>query len=433
MATVPASLSTAPQTSNVSLKAGGAVVLALRLAAAGAMFGLHIVLARTLGVGGYGVYAFAIAWMQGMAVFGRAGLESTSLRQIAEYRVREEKAKLAGFLRWSRRVNLSFSLLSAVVLAALAIFVVGPTGSTTRAAMLLGTAAIPLMTSRQVQEARLRAVHHVWQSLIGPALWPALMALFLFVGVSRFGWNASPHGAIGLQVAALLVCSLLTLTFVRRSPLAEISHADASSSVSIWRRTAFTFLAFETVILLRGRTSVVIAGMMIDTDTAGIFGAAERFADVVTLGVVSINMFAAPHFASLHASGQKEELRSLVRSSQSLGLLFAVPVASVVVVFGRPLLELLSEGFAEGYPLMVIMLASVTIGALAGPAAYVLSMSGRERVVLHGAMLCMVVNLVLSFALAAFYGATGLAITHLATMVVWTAYMLRHLRRFLAD
>ena len=206
------------------------------------------------------------------------------------------------------------------------------------------------------------------------------MAIFLLVGVSAIEWQATPAGAIGLQIVALVLCSLLTFTFVRKSPLAEASAVDTATNASIWRRTSLTFLAFETVILLRGRTSVVIAGMMIDTDTAGIYGAAERFAEVVTLGVVSINMFAAPHFASLHASGQKDELRRLVRGSQYLGLLFAIPVALALVVFGKPLLGLLSEGFVRGYSLLVVMLASVSIGALAGPAAYVLAMSGRERV-----------------------------------------------------
>lgn len=427
MATVPASLS-APRSSRLSLRSGAAIVLTLRFVAAGAMLALQLVLARTLGVTGLGAYVIAIAWVQAMAVFGRAGLENTSLRHVAEHRTRDEPELLAGFMTWSRRASLVASLLSAALLVVLTLVFIAPNDPITRPALLLGALALPLLTTRQIQEARLRAVHHVWQSMIGPALWPALLTVCVLIAVSLCGWEATAAGTIGLLVAVLAVCSLITFGFVRRSPTAALT-SDVRQTV--WRRTALTFLAFDAVILLRGRTSVIIAGMMIDTETAGIFAVAEKFAEVVGLGVVSINMFAAPHFASLYAAGQRAELRDLIKGSQQLGLLFAVPVALMLALLGRPLLGLLDEAYVVGYPLMVMMLASVTIGSLAGPAAYVLAMSGKERITLNGAILCMVINLSLSFTLAPLYGATGLAVTHLVTMIVWTGYMLWHLRKFL--
>ena len=446
MASVPANLSP-PRTRSISLTGGGAMVLALRLATAGAMFVLQIVLARALGVSGYGIYAFATACLQAMAVFGRAGLESTSLRQISEHRTKDEPHLLASFLTWSRRTSLIASLLAAAFLIACTFLLIPAEDALTRHCLLLGAVALPFLTTRQIQEARLRAVHHVWQSLIGPALWPTVLTALLLLTVFLLHREITASDAVALQIAALAVCSVLTWTFVRNSPLSEVAKEQSGKGAkaadsplcssaplplcpSRWRRTALTFLAFDAVILLRGRTSVIIAGMLIDTDTAGIFAAAERFAEVVTLGVASINMFAAPHFASLHAAGRRDELQALVRSSQSLGLLFAVPCAVALVIFGRPLLQLLDPGFVAGYPWLLIMLASVTIGSLAGPAAYVLAMSGRERTILNGAMLCMVVNLVLSFTLATLCGPTGLAITHLTTMIVWTIYMLWQLRIF---
>jgi O-antigen/teichoic acid export membrane protein len=432
MSSVPVSL-TSRRTSRLSLAGGGAVVMGLRLATAAGMFALQVVLARALGVSGFGVYAFAMAWVQALAVFGRAGLDSTSLRQVAEYRTRDESALLAGYLHWSRRTSLLASGLTAAALILLAVTLVGPSEPATRGCLLLGAVALPLLTFRQIQEARLRAVHHVWQSLAGPAVWPLLLAALLLIVTRWGGWQATPGGAIGLQIVALGMCLAMTTWFVRCSPACRpLSTAvEMESQAQAWRKTALTFLAFDAVILLKGRTSVVIAGMLIDTDTAGIYAAAERFAEIVTLGVVSLNMFAAPHFASLHAAGRREELREMVRGCQFIGLLFAIPCAIVLALFGRPLLGLLDQGFVAGYPLLLILVGSVAIGSLSGPAAYVLAMSGGERTALHGAMLCMVVNLVLSFTLATFYGAMGLAITYLVTTIVWTVYMLWHLRQHL--
>jgi O-antigen/teichoic acid export membrane protein len=430
MSSVPVPLASR-RASRLSLAGGGAVVMGLRLVTAAGMFGLQIVLARSLGVSGFGIYAFAMAWVQALAVFGRAGLENTSLRQVAEYRTRDETALLAGYLHWCRRTSLLASGLAAAAVIVLAVTLIGPNEPATRGCLLLGAAALPLLTFRQIQEARLRAVHHVWQSLAGPAVWPLLLTGLLLIATGWGGWQATPGGAIALQILAVGACLAMTTWFVHTSPACRPQTGDVQLQTQTWRRTALTFLAFDAVILLRGRTSVVIAGLLIDTDTAGIYAAAERFAEVVTLGVVSINMFAAPHFAALHAAGRREELRELIRGSQWIGLLFAIPCAVALALFGRPLLGLLDAGFVAGYPLLLILVSSVAIGSLAGPAAYVLAMSGGERTTLHGAMLCMVVNLVLSFTLATFYGALGLAITHLVTMLVWTGYMLWHLRRYL--
>lgn len=430
MATVPAVLSPR-RVSAVRLRSGGALVLAMRLTAAAALFGLQVLLARSLGDSGYGLYAFAMAWVQGMAVFGKAGLENTTLRQIPGCQAADAEDRLAAFLAWSRRRSLITSLLASVLLVLLTVTVIGPHHPGARTPLLIGSVALPLLTMRQIHEARLRAVHRVWQSLVGPAAWPLLMALILLLFLLSDRWHLTPAGAIGIQAVALAACSLLVVHFLRQAlPSAAAPHTVGEVPTAAWQKASLTFLAFDAVILLRGRTSVIIAGMLIDTDTAGVYAIAEKIAEVVTLGVVSINMFAAPHFASLHASGQRNQLRELIRGSQYLGLLFAVPCAAVLAVFGRSFLGLIGPGYIAGYPYLVIMLASVTIGSLAGPAAYVLAMSGRERVILHGAILCMVINLAGSFSLATLYGATGLAVTHLITMLVWTLFMLWHLRAF---
>ena len=430
MATVPATLNPRPA-SRVSLKSGGAVVLTLRLVTVGAALLMQLTLVRVIGDSGFGVYAFAMAWVQALAVFGRAGLENTSLRQIAESRSQDEPAVMAGFMAWSRRTSLITSLMAAVVLIVATVTFIAPNDPITRPTLLLGAVSLPILTLRQFREAQLRAVHHVWQSMLGPAVWPTLLILFL-VGAQFLDQRMTPADVMGLQLVVLVVCFLLVWKLTRRSPLAGISTDRIEQRQTHWRRTAMTFLAFDAVILLRGRTSVIIAGMMIDTDTAGVFAAAERIAEVVALGVVSINTFAAPHFAALHAAGRREELRDLIRGSQQLGLLFAVPVAIGFIVFGQSLLGLYDISFQAGYPWLVIMTISTAIGALAGPAAYVLAMSGKERITLYGSIVCMVCNLVLSFGLTPFFGATGLAVTHLVTMAVWTVYMLWHLRQHMS-
>src|SRR5437764_8642629 len=61
-----------------SLSRNGAVALSIRIVGAAGMLLCHVILARSLGVTGFGEYAQAIAWMQVLCVFGKAGLDNAS-------------------------------------------------------------------------------------------------------------------------------------------------------------------------------------------------------------------------------------------------------------------------------------------------------------------------------------------------------------------
>lgn len=405
----------------------------LRLMISGLMFGLQMVIARVLGLSEYGTYAFVMAWVQMLVVVGKFGVDSASLRYIAAHHACGETALLAGFLRWSERLTLFVSGLVGLGLALSVPLLVPAERQSLRISFWLGALLIPVTVAQAMRLYQLRAVKHIWQSLVTVAVWPALAAaLASIVFVLSEGPVSSPL-MVMIQFLAIAAC-WGTATWLRsRSPLAAVSGVPGDTRKREWLRTSVTFLGVAFVVHLKDQMGVVLAGLLIDTDAAGIFAIAERFAGVALLGIESLNLFTAPRFAALHATGQIAALRQLVHQSRTMGLAFAIPVSAAVWGASHGLLGLIEPGFQAGGEILVVMLLAAIVRASAGPIAYALSMSGGERITLLASILGVAVNLAVSVLLFPWFGLMALALAQLLTNVVWAVYLTSRLKRVLSE
>jgi len=401
----------------------GAVVLGLRLMISGLMFGLQMIIARVLGLSEFGVYAYAMAWVQTLTVVGKFGVDSASLRYVAAHLARGETSLLSGFLRWSEQLTRRVSLLLAVGLAILVPLLVSADQPTLRMSLWLGALLMPVIVAQAMRQSQLRAVGQIWQSLVLIAVWPALaasIASILFVALN--GRVSSPM-IIAAQLVSVTVCWGLATWWRSRTPLGAVTKVPGDTRKHDWSRTSLTFVCVAVAVHLKDHMGVMLGGMMMDTDAAGVLAMAERFAGVALLGVESLNLYTAPKFAAMHAKGETDELWSLVRSCRLIGLAFAVPVALAVWLLSFPLLGLIETGFQAGRPVLAVLLIGAIVRATAGPVAYALSMSGRERITLVSTLLGMGVNLVMSLLLMPRFGLMGLAMASLLTNIVWAIFI----------
>ena len=396
------------------------MALAIRIAGAGGMFLSHIVLARSLGVVGFGEYSLAIAWLQVLTVAGKLGLDNTSLRYVAEYVTRNETGKLSGFIQASTQASLLASTTVASVVIALVFLFRTTIGESLSGCLIVAALMIPLVSLRQIQEASLRGVGRLFESQISTVVWPVLLSLLATVA-----WQTSSSGISSLTAAILHLIAVVTVSIMVYQ--FQRQHAASGDPVSVsdscrqqWKNTAMAFLFAEGLIALKSRACVAMAGMLLDRESVGLYGAMEKFADVSVLASQSLGLIIAPQFASLYAAGRYPEMRRLMRQGQFLGLAFTLPVALGVAIFGEYLFVLLGPGYRAGWSVLMTLLASACIAAFSGPAAYVLQMTGRERTMLVITAASAATNILLSLLLMPAYGIMGLGISQMATSLVWT-------------
>ena len=84
-----------------------------------------VVLARLLGVEGFGVYAFCMAVSQMLAVFAMLGMQQLVVREFAAYRTQGAYALMRGLLRRARQSILLASVALMLLIGTVAYFAAG--------------------------------------------------------------------------------------------------------------------------------------------------------------------------------------------------------------------------------------------------------------------------------------------------------------------
>src|SRR5215471_1648330 len=77
-----------------------------------------LLLTRSLGASEYGVYAYALAWVNFLCIPALLGLDRVLIRDVAAGQVESEWGLMRGLLRWSNAVVLGFSLTIALLAGA---------------------------------------------------------------------------------------------------------------------------------------------------------------------------------------------------------------------------------------------------------------------------------------------------------------------------
>ena len=304
---------------------------------------------------------------------------------------------------------------------------------------------IPLVSLRQIQEARLRGIGRLFESQIGTAIWPWVLCLLAGLAWVVLSAGIPSWFAAALHLISITIVSLLVFLFCRQSPLdsdplsadgtaprqwrsqrrqrraIEVQQAARELCRRRWKQTAMAFLFAEILIVMKSRACVALAGMFLDRESVGLYGAMEKFADVSVLASQSLGLVIAPQFAALYAAGRFPEMRRLMKQGQILSLCTTLPVALVVAFFGDWVFVLLGPGYREGWAVLMALLASACIASFSGPAAYVLQMTGHERTMLIITAASAATNILLSLLLMRSCGLLGLGIAHMATSLVWMA------------
>jgi O-antigen/teichoic acid export membrane protein len=132
---------------------------------------------------------------------------------------------------------------------------------------------------------------------------------------------------------------------------------------------------------------------------------------LVLIGFVSyaVSAASAHRFSAYHVAGERAKLADFVAGTIRWTFWPSLALAVALIIVGRPLLALFGPGFADGYPLMFVLVVGLLARASVGPAERLLSMQGEQRTsaaVYAGAF---AVNLVLCLILIPRFGLIGAA------------------------
>lgn len=153
----------------------------VKVGGAGILFGLHVLLARLLGVTQYGIYIYVLTWVNVLVIASLLGSNTALVRFVAVYKVQEKWGLLRGIVRRSTQCVFILSLLIGGIGGIVVWFLRNRIGHHEAAAFGVALISLPLLALVRLREASLRALKRVVQSqlpimIIRPLLLAAILS-----------------------------------------------------------------------------------------------------------------------------------------------------------------------------------------------------------------------------------------------------------------
>ena len=385
-------------------------------------FAANLVLARVLGASTYGIYAYALAWMNLIAVPATFGMDNVLVRDVSAYRTREQWRHLSGLLWWSNGAALLFSLLLAGAAAiAVAMFMESPVQ---RTALWIALAALPVAALTRLRKGALRGLQHVVvgqlpEQIIRPVL---LMALLGGTYAILRQPIAAPL-AVAFYVCASGIAFAVGAWMLRARLPNSVTKAASTFETKAWMRSALPFMLIGGMKVLNKRTDIVMMGILSTNQEVGIYKIASRGGTLVVMLFYAFSTAVAPRISELYASGEIEKLQRIAVKGARTVFALTIPIAGGLVLLGDWFLLLFGREFTAGYLVLVILSFGQLSNLVAGVVGILLNMTGHERAVATGMGISAALNIALNAALIPLMGMEGAATATAISQVIWNGLL----------
>ena len=410
------------------LARGGTEAFVIRAIGIGIAFGVQVLVARVIGSAQYGIYVVVVSWLGILALFGTMGLDTVVTRFVAAYQARKEWNSLRGVLCLANRLSLAASLLTATVASFLVWLLCD--NPNLRYAFWIGCASLPVLVLISIRRAALQALKYIVQAILPEAIiHPLTFGLLVCLAVLILPAPLAAPQVMALSlVSALSILGITTWWLCQRMP-GPARSVKPKFRTSEWVTVAFPLFFISGMLIILSRTDIVMIGAITGTEAAGFYSVAARIAELVVFSLNAVNTIAAPIISQLYSTSQHSELQRIVSLAAKGVFLTVVPVAIIIVLFGKMILGLFGPKFIIAYVPLLILLSGQILNALTGPVGSLMTMTGYERqaawIIGTGAG----TNIALNAVLIPIWGIIGAAIATAFTTVLWNVAMLIFVRR----
>jgi len=393
---------------------------------------IGVLLARALGASAFGIYAYAFAWITLLKVPTTLGLPALVTREVTVYHARRNWGSLRGLLTRANQAVLGLSLLL-VVLAGGASWLLAdrfenPQALTT---FWLALALLPLFGLDTLRGAALRGLHRVLLgqasgAVVRPALFLVMIGGIILVGDG----SLTPGLAMGLQIVAVGCAFALGAVWLLRNLPPEVRGAAPVYESRAWAGSALPFLFIGGLNVVNGQTDIIMLGFFGTSADVGVYRVVCIGAGLVIFAMSAANVVLGPSIARLHAEGNRTRLQRVLTRSARMIVLYALPVALTLILFGGWLLAgIFGPDYAAGASALAILAAGQLLNAATGSVGVLLNMTGHERDAAKGAAAAAFLNVVLNAVLIPLWGIEGAALASAASLITWNILLAVLVRR----
>jgi len=165
---------------------------------------------------------------------------------------------------------------------------------------------------------------------------------------------------------------------------------------------------------------IVLLSKFTTFETVAYYAAAVKIATVTSLVLLSVNIIAGPKIAEFYTNNDKEALKSIVKKSSRLILMFSIPAILFLFIFSEFILSLFGEHFVKAKYVLWVLLLGQFIRSLSGPIAIYMNMTGKQNRMHQFLFLGLGINILLNWIFIPKFGMQGAAYATVISIFVWS-------------
>lgn len=415
--------------------------LALRIFSMATIFVTRVLLARALGIDAFGVFSYALTWLDLLSIAAVFGLERLIVRELAVYRTQADEARAKGIIRFGlilttvlsiglvglAQLVLWLSQRQAMLRLALA-YTGAPVSFVAVDGVYLSLALIiiglPLLAVIRVGRAILQASQQI---VVGQfpefALRPGLFLVLLVLPL----WSLTVWRAALFYLLVIMVTAIISLCLLRRYRVfnATQPHYDYRR----WFSSLLPLALLEGAYFINGRIAAIALGLLANSTEVALFSVAERIMTLLALTLYATNYALAPHFARFYAQGDWKQLQFITTWGARGVFLIASLTGVIFIACANPILGLFGPEFVAAQPTLIMLVVGQVFNAFTGSVTVLLTTTYRERETTRAVVMSAVLSLIANAILIPAYGAVGAAAASTLALIYWNVHLVIYARR----
>jgi O-antigen/teichoic acid export membrane protein len=379
----------------------------LRVVRTGISFGFNVLLARTLGAEGAGVYALAYTITRISSIVGRIGMDQAVLRFTAANASQQKWSEVRGVYAHSMLITTLLSALITVVIffAAPLLAIIFQEDTLTEPMRWMSLTILP-MSWTFMQAHLLQGIEKIEDAIFVQTMGvPIVNIPFLILLGGVYGVTGA---AMSLVLSTAIIAFLGMRLWKRYTP--ELAQYTANFDRDTLLKTSYPLFWTDMTLVFIGLSDVLLLGVFKDSATVGIYDQAKRISVLVSAFLGATSYVAAPKFAAMYAKGELDKLGRLARNAARLSVIVSLPYIIVFLLFPGWIMGIYGEEFVQGAPVLVILAIGQFINAATGAVGFLLVMTGHEKIMRNITLSTNALKVILFFVLIPPFGFIGAAL-----------------------
>ena len=386
---------------------------------------ISVVMARMMGAEEFGIYAYTMSIVNLLFVISMLGLSQLIIREIAAYRANQTWNLMRGLLKRANQATFIASVVMALGAAIFAFVMIERIGEHAFHTFLIGLILLPLLVLIHLWATTIRGLGHILLSQVPMVVIRPCLFLILLGAAYLFREDgSSATKAMSMQVIATAVPFVIMLATLWKVLPVETKNTSPAFQTKVWMKSAWPLFFVSAMLIVNQQTDILMLGAFKNAKEVGIYRVAQRGAELVSFGLVAVNMAIGPTISTLYTKCEMQQLQRIVTRSAQAALVFSFPLVFGLVIFGSKLVPFVygAEFASAVKPLAILCVASFLAVSL-GSVGLLLTMCGHERDTAKGFAFAAVINVILNAFMIPMWGAKGAAIATGTSMISWSVLL----------